>query len=96
MSENVIPNRYPCEIIKIYHVCEDRIERSVQRITVCHYDACRVMTNGDPEGLTFYPTFTQLMDSFSSLPFNSSFSCLKGLQKVPECAEMRHDIMTSL
>ena len=43
--------------IRIYHECEGRIEKSVPRIAVCHHEACRVMTNGDPEGRIFlsYP-----------------------------------------
>ena len=41
------------EIIIIYHKCEGRIEKSVPRITVCHHEACRVMTNGDREGRIF-------------------------------------------
>ena len=40
-------------IIRIYHECEGRIEKSVQRIAVWHHEACRVMTNGDPEGQIF-------------------------------------------
>ena len=44
-------------IIRIYHECEGRIEKSVPRITVWHHEACRVMINGDPEGGIFlsYP-----------------------------------------
>ena len=43
--------------IRIYHECEGRIEKSVPRIAVWHHEACRVMTNGDPEGRIFqsYP-----------------------------------------
>ena len=40
-------------IIRIYHECEDRIIKSVKRITVWHHKACRVMTNGDLEGQIF-------------------------------------------
>ena len=40
-------------IIRIHHVCEDGIEKSVPRITDWHREACRVMTNGDPEGRVF-------------------------------------------
>ena len=36
--------------IRIDHECEGWIEKSVPRITVWHHEACRVMTNGDPEG----------------------------------------------
>ena len=39
--------------MRIYHECEGRIELSVPRITVWHHEACRVMTNGDPEGRIF-------------------------------------------
>ena len=44
-------------IIRIYHECEGRIEKSIPRIAVWHHEACRVMINGDPEGRIFlsYP-----------------------------------------
>ena len=42
-----------CTNIRIYHECEGRIEKSVPRIAVWHHEACRVMTNGDPEGRIF-------------------------------------------
>ena len=40
--------------MRIYHECEGRIEKSIPKIAV---GACRVMTNGDPEGQIFlsYP-----------------------------------------
>ena len=43
--------------IRIYHECEGRIEKFVSRIAIWHHEACRVMTNGDPEGQIFlsYP-----------------------------------------
>ena len=65
--------------IRIYHECEGRIEKSVLRITVLHHGACRVMTNGDPEGRIFYPTLTLKMDYFSCSPLFLStlvFICL--------------------
>ena len=42
-------------VTRIYH--EGRIEKSFRRIAVCHQEACRVMTNSDPEGQIFlsYP-----------------------------------------
>ena len=45
------------EKIRIYHECEGKIEKSVLRIALWHHEACRVMTNGDPEGHIFlsYP-----------------------------------------
>ena len=36
--------------IQIHHKCEVKIRKSVPRITVWHHEACRVMTNDDPEG----------------------------------------------
>ena len=44
-------------IIRIYRECKGRIEKSIPRIAVWHQEACRVMTNGDPEGWSFlsYP-----------------------------------------
>ena len=30
-------------------------KKPVPRITVWHHEACRVMTNGDPEGRIFLP-----------------------------------------
>ena len=45
------------DIIRIYHECEGRIEKSVPRLANWHHEACRVMTNDDPEGTIFlsYP-----------------------------------------
>ena len=39
-----------CENIRIYHECEDEIEKSVARITDCHHEACRSMTNSYRQG----------------------------------------------
>ena len=36
--------------IRIYDECEVGIEKSVPRIIDWQHEACRVMTNGDPEG----------------------------------------------
>ena len=45
------------QIIRIYHEFKGRLENSVRRIAVWHHEACRVITNGDPEGRIFlsYP-----------------------------------------
>ena len=64
---------YPCEIIRILHGCKGGIEKSVLRITDWHHEACEVMKNGDPQGDIFYPILTQIMDSFSCSPLNTSF-----------------------
>ena len=48
---------FPIFIIRIYHECEGRIEKSVPWITVWYHEACRVMTKVDREGpnFLFYP-----------------------------------------
>ena len=38
-------------IIRIFHECEVKIEKSVLRNW--HHEACRVMTNGDQDGRIF-------------------------------------------
>ena len=42
-----------CKNIRIYHECEGRVETFVPRIAIWHHEACRMMTNGDPEGRIF-------------------------------------------
>ena len=56
-SRPVVDLITPCNNIRIDHECEGRIEKSVPRIAVWHHEACRLMTNGDPEGRTIlsYP-----------------------------------------
>ena len=56
------------KIIRIYHMCEGRIEKSVLRITVWHHEACRVIKKVILRDEFFYPTLTHLMDSFSCSP----------------------------
>ena len=68
-------------MIRIHHESEGWLEKSVPGIAVWHDQACRVMTNGDLEGQTFYPTFTRPMDAFSCPPLNTAFSCLKKAPK---------------
>ena len=71
-------------IIRIYHKCEGKIEKSVLRITIWHHEACRVMTNGDLEGRIFlsYPHT------------NKGFFFL--LPEVPKYAKIQFIMMTSL
>ena len=38
----------------------------------------------------FYPILTQIMDSFSCSPLNTTASYFKKAPRVPECADMRH------
>ena len=55
------------KIVRIYHNCEGRVEKSVTRIAVWHHEACRVMTNSDPEGRIFH-TLTRITFFFSCSP----------------------------
>ena len=53
--------------ISIHHGCEGVIEKSVLRITDWPHKACRVMTNGDPDGkMDLGDILTRIMHSFSS------------------------------
>ena len=72
-------------IIRICHECEGRIGNSVPRITVWHHKACRVMTNGDPEGRIFlsYPHtnngffFLLTADFYFEISFHKSLNKLR-------------------
>ena len=66
----VVHCRYvvPLCYYRIYHECEGRIEKSVQRIAVWHHKACRVMTTVIRRDGFFYPTLTLIMDPFSCSP----------------------------
>ena len=72
------------------------IEISVPRITICHHEACRLIANGDPQGqiFRFYPDTTY--GFFFLLTIKYRIFMLKKLPEVPEYAEKRHDMMTSL
>ena len=51
--------------LRIHHEFKGGIEKSFLRITICHHEACLVMTNGDREGPFLYPVLIQVMDYFS-------------------------------
>ena len=86
--------------IGIYHECEGRVEKSVPRIAVWHHEACRVMTNGDPEGRIFlsYPHtnngFFFLLTTVFIYLFIYLF--LNKLPEVPEYAKMQFHMMPLL
>ena len=72
--------------IRIHRDCENGIAKSVLRIAVWHHKACRVMTNGDPEGRIFLShPHTRIMGSFSCSPLSISLLLFiffkKGSQK---------------
>ena len=60
------------EIIRIYHECEGKIEKSVPRIAVLHHEACRMMTNGDPDGPIFL-SYPHTNNGFFFLAFHCFF-----------------------
>ena len=49
-----------------------------------------------PRDRFFYPSFTQIMDSFSCSPLNTAFYIEKRLPEVPKYAERQNDMITSL
>ena len=65
------------KIIRIYHECEVRIEKSVSRIAVWHHEACQVMTNGDPEGKIFLSYLHTNKGLFFLLTIKYHILCLK-------------------
>ena len=89
-SRSVISN-VSIYIIRIYHECEGRIEKSVPRIAFWHHEACRVMTNGDLGGRVFlsYPhtnnegfflvttVFIYLLFTYFKVSFQKSLNMLR-------------------
>ena len=80
--------------MRIYHKCEVRIENSVPRIAVWHHEACRVMTNGDPEGQIFL-SYPHTNNGFFFL-LTTVFLFENKLPEVPEYTKMQFHKMTSL
>ena len=61
------------KIIRVHHECEGGLEKIHPEDHEWHHKACRVMTNGDREGLIFYAILTRIINSFSRLLLNTSF-----------------------
>ena len=80
--------------IRIYHECEDRIEIFVPGIAVRYHEACRVMTNGDPEGYIFL-SYPHTNNGFFFL-LTTVFLFENKLQEVHEYAKIQFYLMTSL
>ena len=81
-------------MIIIYYECEGGIEKSVARITVWHHEACRVMTNGDPEGrifLSYHHTNNGLFFLLTTVLFIYIFC--NNLPEVSEYAKMQFHMM---
>ena len=55
--------------ISIFHGCMVWIEKSVTRVTDRHHEACRLMTNSDPELQIFLSTSYIHDNPFSCIPF---------------------------
>ena len=95
--------KYHVHIIRIYRECEGRIETSVRSIAIWHHGACRVMTNGDPEGRIFlsYPhtkneLFFLLTSAFIYLFIYLKKKKKKKLPEVPEYDKMQFHLMMLL
>ena len=80
--------------IRIYLECEGGIEKSVPRIAIWHHEACRVMTNGDPEGRIFL-SYPYTNNGFFFL-LTTVFSFKNKLPEVPRYAKIQFHMMTSL
>ena len=52
-AKSILSHIFKTYNIRILHECEGGIEKSVPCITIWHYEACRVMTNGDCERQIF-------------------------------------------
>ena len=52
--------------------CEGGMEKSERRVTVWHHEACRVITNGDPEGQLFL-SHPHTKNGFFSCPPSKNF-----------------------
>ena len=84
-------------MIRIYHECEGRIEKSLPRIDVWHHESCRVMTNGDPEARIFL-SYPHTNNGFFSSLLTTVFIYLfkKKLPEVTEYAKMQFHMMMLL
>ena len=71
-----------------------RLKKSFLRIIVWHHEACRVMTNGDPEGQIIL-SYPHTNNGFFFL-LTTVFLFLNKLPEAPEYAKMQFDVMTSL
>ena len=85
------------KIIRIYHEWEGGTEESVPRIAVWHHEACRVMTNGDPERRIFLsvPNTNNGLFFLLTTVFMYLFIYLfqNKLPEVPEYAKMQCHMM---
>ena len=78
--------------LRIYHECDNGIEKSVPSITDWHHEACRVMINNiDPEGRIFLSQPHTNIRLFFLLTLEYHiFVFQKRFPEVPEYAEMQH------
>ena len=83
------------EIIRIHHECEGRIEKTVLSIAICHQEACRVRTNGDPEGWICL-SYPHTNNEFYFLLTIVFFLFSNKLPEVSDYAEMQFHMMMSL
>ena len=79
-----ITSKAPTIIISIHHKCEDVIEKSVLRITDWPHKACRMMTNGDPDGqiIIYHPHANNSFFFFITTSFYIGKKHEKDCQKI--------------
>ena len=70
-----------CKNVRIHHEYEGGIRKSVPRIIVWHYEACRVMTKGNQGGQIFRSHPHTNNEFFFLLTINTTFYVIKGSQK---------------
>ena len=84
------------KIIRIYHECEGKIEKSIPKITVWHHQACLVMTNGDPE-VQIFLSYPHRNNGFFFLLTMCCFYLFENkLTEVPEYTKMQFHRVTLL
>ena len=90
--------------IRIHHECKGGIEKTVRRIAVWHYEACRVMKNIDPEGQIFL-SFPHTNNGFFFLLttvfiylfiYSFMYSFQNKLPEIPEYDKMQFHMMSLL
>ena len=78
--------------IRIYHECEDGIEKSVQKITHWHHEICLVMINGDREGRIFLSQSHTKRGLFFLLTTWYLIWYLKNMKKVRKETKIRYQV----
>ena len=81
--------------IRFYHELKGRKEKSVLRIALWHHEACRVMTNGDPDRRIFL-SYPYTNNGFYFLLTTVFIYFKNNFPEIPEYAKMQFHMMTLL